>query len=63
MQQYPILYISQTGQKIKQLMKMHNYSVQDIQKFLGFSTPQSIYHWFSGHNSCHRLLLYYEKLS
>lgn len=99
MQQYPILNISQTGQKIKQLMKLHNYSVQDIQNFLGFSTPQSIYHWFSGrnmptidnlyalsglfhvpvdsmlcgsrddqwyfigHNSCHRLLLYYNKFS
>ena len=76
-----------------------NFIVYHYPKFLGFSTSQSIYHWFSGrnmptidnlyalsdlfhvpvdsmlcgsqddkwyfigHNSCHRLLLYYEKLS
>ena len=31
-------------------MMQKNYTVQEIQKYLGFSTPQSIYHWFSGHN-------------
>jgi len=50
MNQYPTLNILQTGQKIRQLMKRQNYSVHDLQTFLGFATPQSIYHWFSGRN-------------
>ena len=96
---YPIINVFQTGQRIKYLMKQQNYSVRDIQEYLGFSTPQSIYHWFVGRNLstldnlyalssllhvpvdsmlcgnrkenwfftnfsfCHRLLVYYEKLS
>lgn len=47
---YPILDTFRTGQKIKQIMMQKNYTVQEIQKYLGFSTPQSIYHWFSGRN-------------
>ena len=50
MEQYPSLDILQTGQNIKKLMKRCSYTVQDIQKYLGFTTPQSIYHWFSGRN-------------
>lgn len=48
--QYPTIDLFQTGQKIRYLMKKYNYTVQDLQQFLGFSTPQSIYHWFSGRN-------------
>lgn len=47
---YPILNVFQTGQRIKYLMNRYNYSVRDIQEYLGFATPQSIYHWFSGRN-------------
>lgn len=50
MQQYPILDIYKTGQKIKQIMQQQNMSVQALQKYLGLETPQSIYHWFNGRN-------------
>ena len=41
---YLTLNIFQTGQRIKYLMMQQNYSVRYIQEYLGFSTPQSIYH-------------------
>ena len=50
MSSYPTLDILKIGQKIKQIMIQQNYTVQDIQKYLGLTTPQSIYHWFSGRN-------------
>ena len=38
----------QTGQNIKRIMQAKGLSVKDVQNFLGFSTPQGIYHWFDG---------------
>ena len=29
-------------------MQAKGLSVKDVQSFLGFSTPQGIYHWFDG---------------
>ena len=47
---YPVLDIAGTGQNIKRIMQLKGFTVKDIQEFLELSTPQSIYHWFSGRN-------------
>jgi len=45
---YPVIDMLQTGQNIKRIMQAKGFSVKDVQNFLGFSTPQGIYHWFDG---------------
>ena len=45
---YPVIDVGKTGQNLKNVMKEKGLCVKDIQKFLGLSTPQSIYHWFEG---------------
>lgn len=50
MKMYPVVDLSGTGQKIRQIMKQQNLTVRDMQEYLGLSTPQSIYHWLSGRN-------------
>jgi transcriptional regulator with XRE-family HTH domain len=45
---YPVIDMVRTGQNIKRIMQKNGLRVKDIQKFLGLSTPQSIYHWFDG---------------
>lgn len=47
---YPVLDIVGTGQNIKRIMQLKGFTVKDVQEFLELSTPQSIYHWFSGRN-------------
>lgn len=47
---YPVIDITGTGANIKRIMLLKGLTVKDIQKFLGLSTPQSIYHWFDGRN-------------
>ena len=46
--EYPVIDTVRTGQNIKRIMKVRNYTVRDVQHFLGLGSPQSIYHWFSG---------------
>lgn len=45
---YPVIDMVQTGKNIKSIMQRQGLVVKDVQKFLGLSTPQSIYHWFEG---------------
>ena len=45
---YPVIDMLRTGQNIKHIMQAKGLSVKDVQNFLGFSTPQGIYHWFDG---------------
>ncbi len=45
---FPQIDIYRTGQNIKKIMQLQNLTVKDIQRYLGFSTSQSIYHWFEG---------------
>lgn len=47
---YPVLDIAETGQNIRRIMQLKGFTVKDVQEFLELSTPQSIYHWFSGRN-------------
>lgn len=37
-----------TGQRIKEEMKKHGYTVRMLQEELGLACPQSIYKWFYG---------------
>ena len=36
------------GQNLRSLMKQHDMTVKDLQKILGLSCPQTIYHWLNG---------------
>ncbi len=45
---YPVIDTFQTGQNIKCIMQTKGLSVKEVQNFLGFNTPQGIYHWFDG---------------
>ena len=38
----------ETGARIRHLMEQHGYTVQDIQRAMGFQSPQAIYKWLSG---------------
>ena len=38
----------ETGKRIKQLLQDHGYKVKDIQRAMGFETPQAVYIWLSG---------------
>ena len=37
-----------TGRKIKKYMYQKGLTVKNVQDYLGFSCPQSIYRWFKG---------------
>lgn len=45
---YPTIDMKATGRNIKRTMRMKGITVKDIQKFLGLSAPQGIYHWLDG---------------
>lgn len=45
---FPKIDVCKTGQNIKRIMVKQGLTVRDIQKYLGLSAPQSIYHWFDG---------------
>ena len=38
----------ETGKRIEELIRGNGYKVRDIQKEMGFTTPQAIYKWFKG---------------
>lgn len=40
--------IVRTGQKLRALAVDNDYSVKDIQSYLGLSCPQPIYRWYKG---------------
>ncbi len=45
---FPKIDVHKTGQNIRRIMVGRGMKVRDIQEYLGFSAPQSIYHWFAG---------------
>ena len=45
---YPVIDMSKTGENIKRLRLERNFSVADIQTFLGLTTSQAIYQWQAG---------------
>ena len=44
----PVINVTLTGLRIKELMAKNGYSVKDIQIKLGLACPQGIYKWFDG---------------
>lgn len=44
----PVVNMAATGRKILALRKECGYSVKDLQKVFGFTTPQAIYKWQQG---------------
>lgn len=44
----PIVNLKATGQNIKELMRISNLSVKDVQLAFGFEAPQAIYKWIHG---------------
>ena len=48
MDHFPVIDLSRTGQKIRQLRLTSGLSVKQLQSAFGFSTPQAIYKWQRG---------------
>ena len=44
----PVINMTATGSNIKELIKNNGLKMTDIQKILGFNTPQSIFKWMRG---------------
>ena len=44
----PVVDLNRTGQNICILRKQSGISVKELQKMLGFATPQAIYKWQHG---------------
>ena len=45
---FPKVDARKTGINLKKLMDRRGLTVKDVQKYLGLSTVQSIYHWLNG---------------
>lgn len=50
MMRVPVVNMSATGENIARLRKDHGFSVKDLQRIFGFSTPQAIYKWQQGNS-------------
>lgn len=46
--QFPTIDKAKTGKQIRKLMNSHSLTVTDVQKYMGLSTPQAVYHWLNG---------------
>ena len=44
----PTIDLIETGKNITRLRKEKGFSVKDLQKIFGFTTPQAIYKWQHG---------------
>ncbi len=44
----PMIDMEATGRNIRTMIKDKGFQVKDIQKILGFNTPQAMYKWFRG---------------
>lgn len=45
---FPIVNMRRTGQNIAILREQRGISVRELQRMMGFSTPQAIYKWQHG---------------
>ena len=48
MKSLPTIDMVKTGEKIENLRKGRGLTVSELQDYLGFNTPQSIYKWQKG---------------
>ena len=45
---FPTIDFIETGKRIHQYMNEQGLSVKDVQEYMGFSSPQSVYYWLRG---------------
>lgn len=50
MKPFPAIDMKATGEKIQKLRVSRGLTVKDIQDYMGFSEPQSVYKWLWGKN-------------
>lgn len=48
MSDFSVIDMIATGKNIKQLRKKRGFTVGDMQKYFGFTSPQAIYKWQRG---------------
>lgn len=48
MNNYPIIDMAATGNRIRELRKEHHIKVDDIVSFMGFESQQAVYKWQRG---------------
>lgn len=46
--QFPTIDKIKTGKQIRRLMNSLGLTVMDVQKYMGLSTQQAVYHWLNG---------------
>lgn len=44
-EEFPRINMVKTGRNIEYLRRMHGFSVKQLQEYLGFPSPQTIYKW------------------
>lgn len=44
----PYVNVTETGLRLKTLIKSNGMKVKDLQTVFGFANPQAIYNWMSG---------------
>lgn len=45
---YPVLDAKATGDRIKELRKLHHLKVEEVARFMGFESVQAVYKWQRG---------------
>lgn len=45
---FPMIDLSATGERIKEIREQRGVTVKELQQFLGFEQPQAIYKWQRG---------------
>lgn len=48
MSDFPVIDMIATGKNIKKLRQKRGFTVGDLQKYFGFTSPQAIYKWQRG---------------
>lgn len=44
----PVINKKETGLKLRKIMDEKDFSVKDVQQYLGLGSVQSVYHWLNG---------------
>lgn len=47
---YPIISVEKTGQRIREACEQAGINAKEIQRYMNFSSTQSVYDWFRGKN-------------
>ena len=44
----PLINMRETGANLRRIMDMRDFTVKDVQEYLGLSCVQSVYRWIKG---------------